>query len=221
MSNPGCYATNMQMLIAPMLPYVDPACPPTVVGISGYSGAGTKSGGRPAPGQQPVTLPKIAPEDLHGGLRPYALTDHIHEREARFHLSRLAGVDVNVAFTPIVAPWFQGIIATASIPLKTSLTAKNVRELFEEKYAGEPLVQIQSGVPEIRDIALQHGFKAGGFQVHSSGDRVVIVGVIDNLLKGAATQCLQVRTASPALPDLQNLNLAMGFDEHAGIPALA
>lgn len=195
------------MLLAPLLPYMDPGRPPTVVGISGYSGAGTRSGVKAEPGARPVTLPKLDPSDLHGGVRPYALTDHIHEREARHHLSTLLDQGtVNVAFTPIVAPWFQGIISTASIPLRSPLTSRQVKELFEERYGEEKLVEILPSVPEISDIALKHGFKAGGFQVHSSGERVVIVGVIDNLLKGAATQCLQ------------NLNLALGLDEHAGIP---
>ncbi|PKI85064.1 hypothetical protein MVES_001004 [Malassezia vespertilionis] len=206
-SNPGCYATNTQMLIAPLLPYMDPRIPPTVFGISGYSGAGTKSGGGRTDGGSPVTYPKLDPASLNGGVRPYALTDHIHEREARHHLSSLLdGQKVEVAFTPVVAPWFQGIISTASIPLREKLTAKQVKELFQTKYGDEKLVELLSHVPEISDIAFKHGFKAGGFQVHSGGDRVVIVGVLDNLLKGAATQCLQ------------NLNLALGFDEHAGIP---
>ena len=205
-SNPGCYATNMQMLLAPLLPYLDEARAPTVMGISGYSGAGTKSGQKDAEGR-PTTLPKISPESLQGAVRPYALTDHIHEREARRHLSALAGgAPVHVAFTPMVAPWFSGIISTASVPLRTKLSAKQVKELFYEKYGAEKLVEIRDAVPEIAEIAGKHGFKAGGFQVHSSGDRVVLVGVIDNLLKGAATQCMQ------------DMNLALGFEEHAGIP---
>ena len=205
-SNPGCYATNTQMLLAPLLPYIDPANPPTVMGVSGYSGAGTVSSGKRTDGTRPETLPKITPESLAGGVRPYALTDHIHEREARTHLGELAGQEIKLAFTPMVAPWFQGIISTASIPLREKLTSKQVKELYEQKYGNEPLVEIRSAVPEIKDIVLKHGFKVGGFQVHSNGDRVGVVGGIDNLLKGAATQCLQ------------NLNLALGLDEFAGIP---
>ncbi|CAD6975191.1 unnamed protein product [Tilletia controversa] len=193
-SNPGCYATNTQMLLAPLLPLINSAIPPTVFGVSGYSGAGTKAG--------------VTPESLGGGIRPYSLTDHIHEREAGFHLSHLLspeGEKLKVAFIPSVAPWFQGIISTASVSLKRKVTAKEVKALFEEFYGGEPLVELRSAVPEIKDIFLKNGVKIGGFQVHSDGDRVVLVGVLDNLLKGAATQCLQ------------NLNIALGYEETAGI----
>ncbi|KDN36166.1 putative ARG6-n-acetyl-gamma-glutamyl-phosphate reductase [Tilletiaria anomala UBC 951] len=212
-SNPGCYATNTQALIAPLLPYLDLSCPPTVFGVSGYSGAGTKaapSGGSSGGGAS-KTVPKIAPEDLAGGVRPYSLTDHIHEREASRHLSKLLGAGhaedaLQVAFIPAVAPWFQGILSTVSAPLSKKLTAKDVRALFEEYYAKDDLVQVGLQVPEVKDISLTHGIKIGGFQVHSSGKRVVAVAALDNLLKGAATQCLQ------------NLNIALGYEELAGIP---
>lgn len=57
-SNPGCYATNTQLLLAPLLPYLDPVQAPTIFGVSGYSGAGTKSGQKDAEGR-PQTVPKI------------------------------------------------------------------------------------------------------------------------------------------------------------------
>lgn len=58
MSNPGCYATNTQMLLAPLMPFIDPSNPPTIFGVSGYSGAGTKTGENDEHGQ-PKTVPKI------------------------------------------------------------------------------------------------------------------------------------------------------------------
>lgn len=61
-SNPGCYATNTQLLLAPLLPYLDPVQVPTIFGISGYSGAGTKSGQKDAEGR-PQTVPKIVSGD--------------------------------------------------------------------------------------------------------------------------------------------------------------
>lgn len=60
--------------------------------------------------------------------------------------------------------------------------------------------------PEVRHISEKHHVSIGGFGVSSKEDRVVVVGNIDNLLKGAATQCLQ------------NINLAMGYGEYDGIP---
>ncbi|KAK4057424.1 hypothetical protein OIO90_001493 [Microbotryomycetes sp. JL221] len=200
-ANPGCFATNTQLLIAPLLPYLDST--PTVAAISGYSGAGTKKGSEP----------KITPEDLHHCVKPYSLTDHIHEREAGHQLQSLIDFrttvskqDFKVAFMPFVAPWFQGIISNVSIPLNKEMRASEIVELFEQKYGGEKLIKIVKGIPEVHEISGKHGVKIGGFQVHSSGRRVVLVGVLDNLLKGAATQCLQ------------NLNLSLGLDEHAGIP---
>jgi N-acetyl-gamma-glutamyl-phosphate reductase/acetylglutamate kinase len=189
-SNPGCYATNNQALIAPLLSVLDLARGPTVFGVSGYSGAGTKASETPTGERK--TVPKITPEDLAGGIRAYALTDHIHEREAGYQLSKLGESEVNIAFIPHVAPWFQGILSTLSAPLKTKMTSKQVKELYREFFADEQLVKVQDQVPEIKDVALQHGVKIGGFQVNARGDRVVVVAAIDNLLKGAATQCLQV-----------------------------
>ncbi|KAJ7262941.1 acetylglutamate kinase ARG6 [Mycena rebaudengoi] len=206
-SNPGCYATSAQMLIAPLMGHVRPGAWPTVFGLSGYSGAGTVTA--TDPDGRPTSAPKVSPESLAGGIRPYALTGHIHEREAGYHLARLMaepGSAMKVAFVPAVAPWFSGIISTASIPLKGTLKAREVAQLFEEKYAGEKLVRIRKEVPGLQDIENKHTWTVGGFQVSSEGDRVVIVGGLDNLLKGAATQCLQ------------NLNLALGYDEYAGIP---
>ncbi|KIJ63987.1 hypothetical protein HYDPIDRAFT_91128 [Hydnomerulius pinastri MD-312] len=220
-SNPGCYATSSQLLIAPLLPYLSPPRWPTVFGVSGYSGAGTitQEGGEKGKGERPLTIPKVTPESLAGGVRPYSLTDHIHEREAGWHLSRLVspsadgngngttgGQGVQVAFVPTVGPFFSGIISTLSFPLSTALPASSIASLYASFYKASPLVRVQKGVPALADVQGHHGWVVGGVQVHSSGERVVVVGGLDNLLKGAATQCLQ------------NLNLALGYDEYAGIP---
>ncbi|OBZ77549.1 Protein ARG5,6, mitochondrial [Grifola frondosa] len=207
-SNPGCYATSSQLIIAPLLKYLRAGAWPTVFGVSGYSGAGTITGPNDPDGR-PTTLPKVTPESLLGGIQPYSLTDHIHEREAASHLSSLLAEPqsaMKIAFIPTVGPWFSGIISVLSMPLNEKSTARDVKQLYEEKYAGEKLVRIKSEVPTLPDVENQHGWTVGGFQVHSEGDRAVVVGGLDNLLKGAATQCLQ------------NLNLALGYDEYAGIP---
>ncbi|KAJ3494051.1 hypothetical protein NLJ89_g10890 [Agrocybe chaxingu] len=191
---PGCYATSTQLLLAPLVPYLKPGYLPTVFGVSGYSGAGTIMENDPATGKL-VTKPKVSAESLKGGIKPYSLTGHIHEREAGHHLSTLLTSEagpVKVAFVPSVAPWFSGIISTASVPLK-------------EKNDSQGCGWVKD-VAQLQDVEGEHGWTVGGFQMSVEGDRVVVVGGLDNLLKGAATQCLQ------------NLNLALGYAEYAGIP---
>ncbi|CAN3485322.1 hypothetical protein DICA1_F25422 [Diutina catenulata] len=186
-SNPGCYATAAQAAIAPLSKYI--AGLPTTFGVSGYSGAGTKPS------------PKNDPAFLSNNLIPYSLTDHIHERE----ISTRLGYDV--AFMPHVAQWFQGISHTVSIPIKKgSLTSRDIRNIYQERYAGEQLIHVTGDIPLVRDISGKHGIVIGGFAVNSKEDRVVVNATIDNLLKGAATQCLQ------------NINLALGYGEYDGIP---
>jgi N-acetyl-gamma-glutamyl-phosphate reductase/acetylglutamate kinase len=170
-SNPGCYATAAQLGIAPLVPFLGGQ--PTVFGVSGYSGAGTKPS------------PKNDVENLANNIIPYSLTDHIHEREISSQLG------VEVAFIPHVAAWFQGIHHTISMPLKESMTSRDIRQLYQERYAGERLVKVIGEAPSVKAISGKHGVEIGGFGVHSSGKRVVVCATIDNLLKGAATQCLR------------------------------
>jgi N-acetyl-gamma-glutamyl-phosphate reductase/acetylglutamate kinase len=188
-SNPGCYATAAQLGIAPLLEHIAPApAHPTVFGVSGYSGAGTKPS------------PKNDVNNLTNNLIPYSLTDHIHEREISNQLG------TNVAFIPHVAVWFAGIHHTISIPLAHKMASRDIRQLYQDRYDKEKLVKVSGESPLVKNISGKHGVEIGGFAVHSSGMRVVINATIDNLLKGAATQCLQ------------NMNLALGYDEYEGIP---
>lgn len=186
-SNPGCYATAAQCAISPLIPYI--ANTPSIFGVSGYSGAGTKPS------------PKNDVNFLSNNIIPYSLTDHVHEKE----ISSQLGLDV--AFTPHVAQWFQGISHTISIPIKPkSLSSREVRNIYQDRYQGEQLITISGEAPLVKDISGKHGIVIGAFAVNSKEDRVVVVATIDNLLKGAATQCLQ------------NINLAMGYGEYEGIP---
>lgn len=72
------------------------------------------------------------------------------------------------------------------------MTSRDIRNIFQERYAGEKLVKVVGEAPLVKDIAGRHGVEVGGFGVHSSGKRVVVCATIDNLLKGAATQCLRM-----------------------------
>ena len=185
-SNPGCYATAMQLAIWPMLDQL--AGPPQCFGVSGYSGAGTTPSDR------------NNPELLRDNLMPYALVDHLHEREVSTRLG------VPVEFMPHVAPHFRGITLTANLWLHEPVTVDQVRARYEQRYAGEPLVDVIDQAPWVSRIAGRHGVEIGGFAVAPGGKRLVVVATEDNLLKGAATQAMQ------------NINIALGFDEFASIP---
>lgn len=187
-SNPGCYATAAQLGIAPILGHLGGQ--PTVFGVSGYSGAGTKPS------------PRNDVNQLRDNIMPYSLTDHIHEREVSSQLGS------SVAFIPHVASWFRGIHHTINIPLNRTMTSRDIRQIYQDRYAGEKLVKVVGEAPLVKSIMNKHGVEIGGFAVHSSGQRVVVCASIDNLLKGAATQCLQ------------NMNLALGYAEFEGIPEM-
>ncbi|OTA91919.1 hypothetical protein M434DRAFT_396863 [Hypoxylon sp. CO27-5] len=186
-SNPGCYATGAQLSIAPLVDHLGGE--PVIFGVSGYSGAGTK--------QSPKNDPKV----LKDNLIPYSLTGHIHETEISHHLGL-----PSVAFVPHVASWFRSIHLTINIPLNKTMTSRNIRHLYQERYADEPLVKIVGEAPLVRSVSSLHHCEIGGFATDSSGKRVVICSILDNLNKGAATQCLQ------------NMNLALGYAEFEGIP---
>ncbi len=185
-SNPGCYATAMQLAIHPLRELL--AGPPQCFGVSGYSGAGTSPSD------------KNNVELLADNLMPYALTNHVHEREVSVQLG------VAVEFMPHVAPHFRGITLTANLWLNRVQTREQIVERFRQAYAGEALIEVVDEAPWVSRIAGRHGAQVGGFTLAPGGKRVVVVATLDNLLKGAATQAMQ------------NLNLALGIDELTSIP---
>jgi N-acetyl-gamma-glutamyl-phosphate reductase len=170
-SNPGCYATAMQLAIAPLKD--DLAGPPICFGVSGYSGAGTTPSDR------------NDPEKLRDNLMPYSLVGHVHEREVTRHLG------IPVEFLPHVAPHFRGITMTVNLWLARAMTRAEIEQRYRAFYAGAPLVRVVDEAPWVSRIAQRHDVEIGGFAVAPGGKRVVVVATLDNLLKGAATQAMQ------------------------------
>lgn len=175
----------MQLAITPLREQL--AGPPQCFGVSGYSGAGT------------TPSDKNNPALLADNLMPYALTNHMHEREVSAQLG------VPVEFMPHVAPHFRGITMTVNLWLQQPLTREQIHARYLERYAHEPLIEIVDEAPWVSRIAGTHGVQIGGFTVAPGNKRVVVVATLDNLLKGAATQAMQ------------NLNLALGWDELTAI----
>jgi len=161
--------------------------PASVFGISGYSGAGT------------TPSPRNDPARLADNVLPYSLSGHAHETEIRWQLGH------KVFFSPIVASFFRGLVVTVHATLKEGLSAEDLLVRYRHAYAYEPLVRVRVDPPEPREAAYNHGCMVGGFAAEITERHVVVCAALDNLLKGAATQAIQ------------NLNLASGLDELAGV----
>lgn len=185
-ANPGCYATALQLGIAPALPLLAPE-PAIVFGVSGYSGAGT------------TPSPRNDVARLKDNLMPYKLHGHNHEKEATRHLKH------KVRFMPHVHPAFSGLVCTIHLPFAAAVTEGALQRLYDEKYAGEPLIALQAEAPELKDGTGRRGVVIGGVSVSEDGLSGAVVAAEDNLLKGAAVQAIQ------------NLNIALGLDEFTGL----
>jgi len=170
-SNPGCYATAIQLSIAPLKDVL--AAPPVCFGVSGYSGAGT------------TPSDKNDREKLRDNLMPYSLTGHTHEKEASRHLG------VPVEFMPHVAPHFRGLTVTTNLYFARKMSREEVMQRFHHAYDAEPLVHVVDEAPWVSAVAGKHHVDIGGFALSADGKRAVVVATLDNLLKGAATQALQ------------------------------
>jgi len=185
-ANPGCYATGAQLALAPLLDVLGGV--PAVFGVSGYSGAG-KTPSR-----------KNDPDVLRDNLLPYTLVDHIHEREVSRHIGR------DIRLLPHVAPFFRGISLSVAAELERPVTVAELTAVYGDFYAACPLIEVRAAIPEVAEVRGSHRVIIGGFAVSGAHpERVSLVAVLDNLLKGAATQAVQ------------NLNLAFGLHATAGL----
>lgn len=171
-SNPGCYATAMQLALTPLVNEF--SSPPVAFGVSGYSGAGRTRSAR------------TEPDRLRNNLQPYSLTGHLHEHEVSHRLGQKIG------FLPHVAEFFRGISITVSGCLKQETSASKLLETFQTYYAEEALVRISADIPEVRDVTESPAAIIGGFAVDKrDGRRICLVACVDNLMKGAASQAMQ------------------------------
>lgn len=188
-SNPGCYATAVQLAIKPIAALLDAV--PHAFGVSGYSGAGTSPS------------PRNNPKVLAGGISPYKLIGHTHEREVSHHL----GMDVR--FSPHVAPYFRGITVTIQAHTTRPVSAEFITSCYQQFYNGSSLIKVLGElVPRVQEIAETSGAEIGGICVGDDGRSIAVVCTIDNLRKGAASQ------------GVQNLNLALGMHSEFGLTEL-
>jgi N-acetyl-gamma-glutamyl-phosphate reductase len=196
---PGCYPTAVQLGYLPLLEnrLIDPSLL-IADAKSGVSGAGRKA----AVG----SLLCEASESLSA----YGVAGHRHLPEISQGLRRAAGQEVGLTFIPHLTPMIRGIHATLySIPI-ANVTAQQLQQIFEERYRHEPFVDVlpMGGQPATRNV---RGSNRCQLAVHylPASNKIVVLSVIDNLVKGASGQAVQ------------NMNIMFGCPETTGLQTIS
>ena len=192
---PGCYPTVSTLAMVPALAHglVEPDV--VVVAASGTSGAGK------------AAKPHLLGSEVMGNMSAYGVGGaHRHTPEIVQNLGGVAGRDVRVSFTPVLAPTPRGILATCSAPLARDVTTEEAHRVYADSYADEPFVHVlpPGRWPQTKSVV---GSNALHLQVAVDPDarRLVAVGAVDNLAKGTAGAAVQ------------SLNLALGIEETTGL----
>ena len=192
-ANPGCYPTSVLLALAPLLKnnllldeiiYVDSK--------SGVSGAGKKES------------IEYSFSEISGGLKPYSVIKHRHVPEMEQEISNLSKKKFRVIFTPHLVPMIRGILST--IYVKTSLTMKEVNELYNDFYHKEKFVHIlKPGIyPSTKWVYGSNHVFISIVKDEETGI-LILISVIDNLTKGAAGQAVQ------------NMNIMFSIPEETGL----
>ncbi|KAF1085174.1 N-acetyl-gamma-glutamyl-phosphate reductase [Sporotomaculum syntrophicum] len=194
--NPGCYPTSVILGLAPLLAHglVDTG---TVVADckSGVSGAG-----------RGLSL-GVHFAEVNENFRAYNVGQHRHTPEIEQELSKLAGEDMVISFTPHLTPMNRGILSTLYARLKQEISAAKVRALYEEYYNGEFFVRVlpEGLLPQTKAVAGSNHCDLVPVVDPRTG-RVVVISVIDNLIKGAAGQAVQNMNLMYDLPETMGLD---------------
>jgi N-acetyl-gamma-glutamyl-phosphate reductase len=188
-SNPGCYPTAALLALLPLMRagLIDRAGDVIVDAKSGISGAGK------------AATDRTHFSENHGSVAAYGAFGHRHTPEMEQALGR------SVTFVPHLVPLDRGILSSCYARLVAGTTAADVGRAFDETLAAAPFVRLTGdALPEIKHVAWSN-FCDIGWKVDAVQQRVLVVSVIDNLLKGAAGSAVQ------------NFNVMCGLDETAGL----
>lgn len=194
-ANPGCYPTCSTLSIYPLLKegLIDPG---TIIidAKSGTSGAG-----------RGAKVDNLYCE-VNENIKAYGVANHRHTPEIEEQLSYAAGEPVLINFTPHLVPMNRGILITAYASLKKEVSYEEVKAAYDKYYANEKFVRVLE-----KDVCPQTKWVEGSnyvdvnFKIDPRTKRVIMMGAMDNLVKGAAGQAVQ------------NMNLMFGLKESEGL----
>ena len=195
-ASPGCFATTIELSLLPLARAGLLEGVVHVLGITGSSGSGMAP---QATTHHPVRA---------GNLRAYKPLWHQHVPEVVETLSSAGARDLQLRFVPVSAPLVRGILATAFLELPEEWTEERLSALYREAFEGEPFVRVPARrLPEVAAVSGSNFAEVGVAAGPAWRGRrtVTAFSAIDNLVKGASGQAIQ------------NMNVALGFDETDGL----
>lgn len=194
-ANPGCYPTCSTLSIYPLLK--EGLIEPDTIIIDAKSG--TSGAGRGA------KLDNLYCE-VNENIKAYGVATHRHTPEIEEQLGYAAGKEIRINFTPHLVPMNRGILVTAYASLKKQVSYEEVKAAYDKYYANETFVRVLD-----RDVCPQTKWVEGSnyvdvnFKIDTRTNRIIMMGAMDNLVKGAAGQAVQ------------NMNLMFGLPENEGL----
>jgi N-acetyl-gamma-glutamyl-phosphate reductase len=177
-ANPGCYPTSILLALRPLIYAIDREQPVICDSKSGVSGAGKKAD------------LQWSFAELFGNFKAYGVGNHRHEPEIRQQLH--LGDRAPLVFVPHLLPTVRGILSTIHVGFLHAMTEQQVTDAYSKAYANASFVRVLPAgqLPELKNVVNTPRAEIG-FTLLQGGRRAVIVSVIDNLLKGAASQAVQ------------------------------
>ena len=200
-ANPGCYTTCSILTAYPLSKEGLIDMNTLIVDAkSGTSGAG-----------RGAKVPNLFCE-VNENMKAYGVTTHRHTPEIEEQLSYASGEPVMINFTPHLVPMNRGILATEYASLKEKVTAEEVMAIYQKYYGNEYFIRLlgAGACPETKWVEGSN-FVDIGFQIDERTNRIVMMGAIDNLVKGAAGQAVQNMNLMFVLPEQEGLKLVPLF----------
>ena len=196
-ANPGCYTTASILAISALLREEGLVDTDHIIidAKSGITGSGRK--------KDLALLYAEAGESV----KAYGIAHHRHTPEIEQELSKVAGKEIQVQFTPHLMPMKRGILATIYADLKKDVTEDDLYAVYEKYYGKENFIRIRRGMCETRFV-VGTNFCDISVRVDQRTHRAIITSCIDNMVKGAAGQAVQ------------NMNVAFGLEETAGLKTM-
>ena len=199
--NPGCYPTTVLLGLAPLL---KPAILIDTSDIIADSKSGVSGAGRKA--EVGALFSEVS-----DSFKAYGVAGYRHHPEIKAQLDRLSGESVGLTFVPHLVPMVRGMLSTIYVKLLPDAKSVDLQALYESFYQNETFVDVMpaGSQPETRFVRASNTLRLALHRPPGHPDRLIVLAVQDNLVKGASGQAVQ------------NMNLMFGLPEGMGLSQVA